>query len=155
MWERALILALVVLNPACKDGLAPNEGLDSEVTLDRTRLVPGEPVHITVTVTARFRGGMLQGSSTCLTGYSVLNAGGTVVAPGDVICTGDLVSQPIPSNGYVRRFIWYGYTGTELSGEPLPPGIYRVIGGPGAWDHSMSPSSSEPVSLELVAEPAG
>jgi hypothetical protein len=137
----ACLGALVVA--ACST--APNEGLDSTVRLDRTLLKRGEAVAITVTVV----GGTLQGSSTCLTGYNVLDASGAVVAPGDVICTADLVTRSLQGRPYVRQFSWAGYTGSAGSGTPLPAGIYQIVGGTGAAG-SVHGSVSEPVNLELV-----
>lgn len=135
----------VGLSLGCVDGAGPNQGLQSSVSLDRTRLVRGDAVHITVTV----KGGMLSGSSTCLTGYSVLDASGAAVAPGDVICTADLVRQTIPPEGYVRQFTWSGFTGSGTSGTPLAAGVYRIVGGPGI-PGLINPSASAPVPLELV-----
>ena len=129
---------------ACGLGSAPNEGLDATVSLDRSRLVRGEVVEITV----RVSGGTLSGSSTCLTGYSVLDASGAVVAPGDVICTADLVTRSTGSP-YVRRFTWAGYIGSGSNGTPLPAGIYQIIGGPGPSGR-VHTSVSDPVTLELV-----
>jgi hypothetical protein len=123
----------------------PNEGLDATVALDRTRLARGETVAITVTV----EGGTLQGSSTCLTGYNVLDASGAVVAPGDVICTADLITRSLHGRPYVRQFSWAGYTGSGGGGTPLPAGTYWIVGGTGAAG-SVHGSVSEPVSLELV-----
>jgi hypothetical protein len=133
----------VFLMAACST--TPNEGLDATVNLDRPRLVRGATVTITVTVSA----GILQGSSTCLTGYNVLDAMGTVVAPGDVICTADLVTRPLHGSPYVRSFSWAGYTGSGTSGTPLPEGTYQIVGGTGA-SGSVRGSVSAPVSLELV-----
>ena len=124
---------------------APNEGLDARVALDRTRLVRGETVTITVSVW----GGTLTGSSTCLTGYNVLDATGAVVAPGDVVCTADLVKRAVHGRPYVQQYAWSGYAGSGTSGTPLPAGIYRIVGGTGA-PGSVSGSVSAPVSLELV-----
>ena len=136
-WFGAFLMA------ACST--APNEGLDARVDLDRTRLVRGETVTITVTVS----GGTLQGSSTCLTGYNVLDAMGAVVAPGDVICTADLVTRSFQSRAYVREFSWAGYTGSGSSGTPLPAGSYQIVGGTGA-PGSVHGSVSAPVNLELL-----
>jgi hypothetical protein len=124
---------------------APNEDLSTTVTLDRTRLVRGETVAIRVTVA----GGTLRGSSTCLTGYNVLDAEGVIVAPGDVICTADIVTRSLHGEPYVREFSWAGYTGSGVSGSPVPAGVYQIIGGTGAAG-SLHGSVSEPVSLELV-----
>jgi hypothetical protein len=124
---------------------APNEGLDAKVTLDRSRLVPGETVTITVTVS----GGILQGSSTCLTGYNVLDTTGAVVAPGDVICTADMITRSLYGGPYVRQFSWAGYTGTGTTGTPLLPGTYQIVGGAGASGNLHS-SVSAPVSLEVL-----
>ena len=124
---------------------APNEGLDARVNLDRTRLVRGETVTITVTVS----GGTLQGSSSCLSGYNVLDAMGIVVAPGDVICTADLVTRSLQRGPYVREFSWAGYTGSGSTGTPLPAGSYQIVGGTGA-SGSLHGSVSAPVPLELM-----
>lgn len=142
MWHIAFCLGAFLL-VACST--APNEGLDASVTLDRGRLVPGETVTITVTVS----GGSLQGSSSCLTGYNVLDATGAVVAPGDVICTADVVTRSLYGRTYVRQFSWAGYTGTGSSGTRLPPGTYQIVGGAGA-SGSVHSSVSAPVSLELL-----
>jgi hypothetical protein len=128
---------------SCGGGLGPNEGLVSTVTLDRTVLIPGEPLRITVAVTGP---GILQGSSTCLIGFSILNAENEIVAPGDVVCTGDLVTESVP---LVQHFVWRGYTGLETNGMPLPAGRYRVIGGPGR-PGATRVSASNPVSVELA-----
>jgi hypothetical protein len=124
---------------------APNEGLDARVNLDRTRLVRGETVTITVTVS----GGTLRGSSTCLTGYNVLDAMGVVVAPGDVICTADVVTRSLHRRPYVRDFSWAGYTGSGSSGTSLPAGTYQIVGGTGA-SGSVHGSVSAPVTLEIL-----
>lgn len=137
------------LSLGCVDNAGPNEGLQSTVSLDRTRLVRGDLVHITVTV----KGGRLSGSSSCLTGYSVLDASGAVVAPGDLVCTADLVTQTIPPKGYVRQFTWAGFTGGGTSGTPLASGVYRIVGGPGIPGR-ITASASTPVLLELVDAPA-
>ena len=123
----------------------PNEGLDATVSLDRARLVRGETVTITVSVW----GGTLTGSSTCLTGFNVLDAGGAVVAPGDWVCTADIVSVAVHGQPYVRRFTWAGYAGGGVSGAPLPAGTYRIVGGTGPAG-SVRGSVSAPVSLELT-----
>ena len=140
----SLTLIAVGTGLGCGDGVAPNEGLHSTVVLDRHRLVRGDSVQITVTV----KHGALAGSSTCLTGYSVLDATGTVVAPGDVVCTADFVIKGIPAGGYVRGFWWAGHAGSGTSGTPLAAGIYRIVGGPGP-PGAIHESVSEPVSLEL------
>ena len=85
----SLILVAVGIGLGCGDGFAPNAGLHSTVWLDRHRLVRGDSVQITVIV----KNGVLAGSSTCLTGYSVLDAGGKTVAPGDIFCTADLIRR--------------------------------------------------------------
>ena len=140
-----LILIAAGIGLGCGDGVAPNEGLHSTVGLDRHRLVRGDSVQITVVV----KNGVLAGSSSCLTGYSVLDAGGQTVAPGDVICTADFIRRWVPASGYVRRFTWAGRTGSGTSGTPLAAGIYRIVGGPGPAGTTHE-SVSEPVSLELV-----
>ena len=142
MWRIASCLGAFLI-AACST--APNESLDARVDLDRTRLVRGETVTITVTV----GGGTLQGSSTCLTGYNVLDAVGVVVAPGDVICTADLVTRSLQSRPYVRKFSWAGYTGSGSSGTPVPAGTYQIVGGTGA-SGSVHGSVSAPVNLELL-----
>ena len=139
------IAALLGLGLVAACATAPNEGLDATVALDRTRLVRGEAVTITVSVW----GGILQGSSTCLTGYNVLDAAGTVVAPGNVVCLADLVSRSVNGAPYVQRFSWSGYTGLGTSGTPLPAGSYQIVGGTGA-PGSVYGSVSAPVSLQLV-----
>jgi len=141
--SRLLGSALVVA--ACTTGAEPNEGLHATVSLDRTRLVRGEVVQITVAVTS----GTLQGSSTCLTGFSVLDASGTVVAPGNVFCTADVVTRSAAHAPYIRQFSWAGYTGSGTTGTPLPAGTYRIIGGTGASGQTHA-SVSEPVALELA-----
>jgi hypothetical protein len=143
--RRLALLLGVGLGLGCLDNTGPNEGLQSTVTLDRVRLVRGDLVHITVTV----KGGKLSGSSSCLTGYSVLDASGTVVAPGDVVCTADLVTRNIPPDGYVRQFTWAGFTGGKTSGTPLAAGIYQIVGGAGIPGR-ITAGASAPVSLELV-----
>jgi hypothetical protein len=139
---RCLSGALMIA--ACSTN-APNEGLDATVTLDRTRLVRGEAVAITVTIA----GGTLQGSSTCLTGYNVLDTSGAIVAPGDVVCTADLVTRSLDGRPYVRQFAWAGYTGSGTSGTPLPAGTYTIVGGTGAPGRVQG-SVSAPAPLELV-----
>jgi hypothetical protein len=124
---------------------APNEGLDATVALDRMRLVRGETAAITVSVT----GGTLRGSSTCLTGFNVLDATGAVVAPGDVICTADIVTRSLHGQPYVRQFHWAGYTSIGAGGTQLPAGIYHIVGGTGP-SGSVHGSVSAPVSVELV-----
>jgi hypothetical protein len=139
----ALLLGALLVG-ACST-TAPNQGLDTRVALDRTVLKRGETVTITVTVT----GGTLQGSSSCLSGYNVLDASGTVVAPGDVICTADLVTRSAHVRPYVRQFSWAGYAGTGVSGTPLPADIYEIVGGTGPAGN-VHGSVSAPVLLELV-----
>lgn len=128
---------------SCGGGLEPNEGLTSTVTLDRAVLIRGEPLQITVAVNGP---GVLQGSSTCLIGYSILNPQNEIVAPGDVVCTDDLVTDSVP---LVQHFVWRGYSGTDTNGMPLPAGRYRVIGGPGPSGNTRV-SASAPVSVELA-----
>jgi hypothetical protein len=140
------VMGLMILG--CHNALGPNEGLHSTVVLDRVRLIRGDTVQITVTV----KDGTLSGSSTCLIGYSVLDGRGLVVAPGDVICTADVVTVSIPPGGLVHRFIWAGYTGSGASGTLLPPGRYKIVGGPGASGQTHR-NVSEPVSIELVERP--
>jgi hypothetical protein len=149
MWRgAALLLAGVLLGPGCRS-LGPDEGVLSTVSLGQSRLIRGNAVEITVRVFDRGTT-TLRGSSSCLIGYSVLDAGGTVVAPGGVVCTADLVTVRIPDGGLVGQFTWHGYTGLGTTGDPLAPGIYRVVGGPGAPGDTQE-SVSEPASLELVA----
>jgi hypothetical protein len=126
---------------------APNEGLDVTVSLDRTRLVRCE----TVTNTVSAWEGTLSGSSTCLTGYNVLDATGAVVAPGEVVCPADLVRRSVHGRPYVQQYTWSGYTGLGTSGTPLPAGTYRIVGGTGAAGR-LSGSVSAPVSLQLVEQ---
>ena len=143
--RRSWLYLAVGLSLGCIDNTGPNQGLQSTVSLDRTRLVRGEVVHITVTV----KGGTLSGSSTCLTGYSILDATGAIVAPGDVICLADLVTQSIPPKGYVRQFTWSGFTGSGTNGIPLAAGSYRIVGGPG-MPGRVAAGASPAVALELV-----
>jgi hypothetical protein len=141
---RDIAVSLGLLLTACST--APNEGLDATVSLDRTRLVRGEAVTITVSVA----NGRLRGSSSCLTGYNVLDRTGAIVAPvGDVICTSDLMKRSVGGRPYVRQFSWAGYTGIGTNGQPLPPGTYQIVGGTGA-PGAVQGSVSAPVSLELV-----
>jgi hypothetical protein len=140
-----LILGAIGVSLGCHNRFGPNEGLRSTVALDRTHLVRGDTMRITVTV----KDGTLSGSSTCLIGYSVLDASGAVVAPGDVICTEDVVTRPIPASGLVGEFTWAGYAGSGASGTPLPAGRYRIVGGPGPSGQAHK-STSAPVSLELL-----
>ena len=142
MRRMATLLSLVLV-AAC--ATAPNEGLDATVALDRTRLVRGEKVTITISVS----GGTLAGSSTCLTGYNVLDATGAVVAPGDVVCTADLVSRSVHGRPYVQQYSWSGYSGGGTSGTPLPAGTYQIVGGTGAPGRVLG-SVSSPVTLQLV-----
>jgi hypothetical protein len=130
---------------ACQTSAGPNEGLHTTVSLDRTNLTRGEVVEITVAVA----GGTLQGSSTCLTGFSVLDARGNVVAPGDVACTDDLVTVSATESPYVRRFQWAGNTASGTSATPLPAGTYRIVGGPGPTGRTQG-SLSAPVRIELT-----
>ncbi|HYC33000.1 MAG TPA: hypothetical protein VEB59_11980 [Gemmatimonadales bacterium] len=136
--------AALALLAACS-ATAPNEGLEATVTLDRERLVRGDALTITVAVA----GGILQGSGTCLTGYNVLDAAGRIVAPGDVVCTADLVTRRVGDRPYVRQFTWSGHTGSGTNGAPLPAGIYRIVGGAGA-PGQIEGSVSAPVGVELV-----
>jgi hypothetical protein len=142
-----LILGVIAVTLGCHNRFGPNEGLRSTVALDRTSLVRGDIVQITVTV----KGGTLSGSSTCLLGYSVLDARGAVVAPSDEVCTGDVVTRPVPTGGLVREFTWAGYAGSGASGTRLPAGRYRIVGGPGPSGQTHR-SMSVPVNLELVEQ---
>lgn len=100
-------------------------------------------------ITVAVVGGTLQGSSTCLTGFSVLDAKGDVIAPGDMACTDDLVTVSATHSPYVRRFQWAGNTASGMSETPVPAGSYRIVGGPGPAGQTHG-SVSAPVSIELV-----
>jgi hypothetical protein len=89
--------------------------------------------------------GFLQGSSTCLIGFTILNAENESVAPGDYVCTADLVAQLPP---LMQHFVWRVQR-SDTNGVPLPAGRYRVIAGPGAPGATRD-SVIAPVSVELA-----
>lgn len=148
-------IALLPFLLACDGATQPNVLLVNHVDLDRTRLVRGDTMQITVTVTnPTLHAVTVQGSSSCFVTFDVLDATGAVAYPRGRVCTSDLASRTIaPLVTETTEFTW---TGEELVVEhgtlvyrPFPAGHYRITGGLGLVRPQGQPS--EPVAFELLA----
>lgn len=117
--------------PSALARLTEVQGLTLSVAVSRAGLGPGDTAQVTVTLrNAADTAATVNGSSSCVLDFRVLDRRGAVVAPVDRICTADLRAFPIPAGGALSRA--YRWGGEARLGAPagarLPAGSYRIIG---------------------------
>jgi hypothetical protein len=103
------------------------EGL---VTADRSQLVPGDTVHLTLTVTNIGDGpGFVTGGSNCVFDYHVLSGDSVVARAAYRVCLLDIREYWMdPGESVAEQLWWDGYTITETTRAPAPPGSYTIAG---------------------------
>jgi hypothetical protein len=163
LWTGAMplsryVVALLLFLVACDGATDPGVRLINQVAIDRTRLVPGDTMRVSVTITNQtLHAVTVQGSGSCFVVFDVLDATGAVVYPRGRVCTADLVSQTFaPLTTVAIDFKWTGEEHIVENGilvrQPLAPGNYRIVGGLGAVRPQGQPS--EGVEFELLASPS-
>ena len=150
-----ITIATIFFLVACHSATDPSGVLINEVALDRTQLVPGDTMHIRVTISnPTLRTVTVQGSGSCFVVFEVLDSSGAGVFPRGRVCTSDLTTRTFGPLATVTFDFWW--TGEEyvvqhgrLVPQPLPPGSYQMVGGLGAVRPQGQASNAIP--FELLA----